>query len=132
MAYRIIIAGGREFNDAQYMRECMAGVFAIHKHKGIEVVSGGARGADDLGEKWANEQALPCDVKDADWKRLGRRAGLVRNDEMAMMSDCLCAFWDGHSRGTRHMIGSAIRNGLEVHIFRYTEDNEETGDLFDG
>ncbi len=131
MTYRIIIAGGREFDDLPYMRQCMSGVLAIHQHKGVEVVSGGCRGADDLGEVWANEQGLPCDVRDADWKRLGRKAGLVRNEEMAVSSQCLCAFWDGHSRGTRHMIGCAIRGGLEVHIFPYDGDHEEIGDLFD-
>lgn len=129
---RIIIAGGREFNDPDYMAECMDGVLRIHGGDKLEVVSGGARGADALGEEWANSKMIPVDVKDAEWKVYGRRAGLIRNDEMAMTSQVLCAFWDGHSTGTRHMIYSALKNGLEVHVFRYKDvDEEMTGDLFD-
>jgi hypothetical protein len=35
---------------------------------------------------------------------------------MAKASDALIAFWDGHSRGTEHMINFAKRRGLDVTI----------------
>ena len=48
-----------------------------------------------------------------------KQAPLIRNAEMAEEADVLVAFWDGKSRGTRHMIGCAFKEGLEIHIYRY-------------
>ena len=55
----------------------------------------------------------------ADWNRLGRAAGPIRNEEMAEVSDALIAFWDGKSRGTKSMIEIARRKGLQVAVVRY-------------
>lgn len=126
---KIIIAGGREFNDYDFLDRCMNDIEVMHSANTIEVVSGGARGADELGERWANERGLTLRVKDADWKKHKQQAGIIRNEEMASMAQVLVAFWDGHSTGTKHMIGAAIRNGLEVHIFRY--DGSGSLDLLD-
>lgn len=118
---RIVIAGGREFDDYDYMRECMNSIKHLYYNRSIEVISGACRGADELGEKWAAENHFAVDSKPPDYKNIkpSKRAPLVRNEEMAKAADVLCAFWDGESRGTRHMIGCAFREGLEIHIFRY-------------
>lgn len=38
---------------------------------------------------------------------------------MAVVSDALIAFWDGHSRGTNSMIDLAKRKNLQVAVVRY-------------
>lgn len=54
----------------------------------------------------------------ADWKKYGSSAGYIRNDEMAKYADCLIAFWDGKSKGTKHMIDLAVKRKIKVKLFR--------------
>lgn len=113
---RIIVAGGRDFGDyfaVQLALERVAGV-------GDEIVSGGAAGADKLGERYASEQDHPLKVFPANWETNGRAAGPMRNSVMAEYADTLVAFWDGQSRGTKDMIRKALNGGLEVHVYRYS------------
>ena len=44
--------------------------------------------------------------------------------QIASEEDCygvLIAFWDGESKGTKHMINLAEKYGLEVHVIKYKE-----------
>src|SRR4029453_8101869 len=69
-----------------------------------QIITGGARGADQLGYRWAWKHAIRHQVFRADWERFGKSAGIRRNLQMAQEGDVLVAFWDGQSPGTRHMI----------------------------
>jgi hypothetical protein len=68
------------------------------------VVSGGARSADKLGEKFADEYKISKIVFHADWEKHGRAAGPIRNKEIIENADVVFAFWDGFSRGTASTI----------------------------
>lgn len=80
-----------------------------------EVVSGGQRGVDAMGEIWAESKNIPVHVEEADWILYGRAAGPIRNRKMAEYADALIAVWDGHSRGSLSMIQEATRTGLKIH-----------------
>ena len=124
---RIIIAGSRDFNDYELLKK--SAIEIITKKTMLpdltRIVSGGARGADTLGERFANEMGLEISRFIPDWDGLGKRAGYVRNAEMAKFAveddndGMLIAFWDGKSRGTKHMIDLAKRYGLEVHVMNF-------------
>ena len=126
--FKVIIAGGRNYDDYTTLRkECdriLSRKFADSECE-VVVVSGGATGADALGERYASERGLTIDRHPADWKKNGRAAGPIRNAEMADVSDALIAFWDGQSRGTKSMIDLAQRKGLQVAIVRYDLMNED-------
>ena len=130
--YRVIIAGSRSFNDYPLLREhCLSLLLEKMKTHRIIIVSGHARGADSLGERLAHEFNLPFELHPANWRLLGKAAGMVRNAEMAKCSDALIAFWDGESRGTRHMINFARKRGLEVSVINttlknWTDNNSQT------
>lgn len=79
-----------------------------------EIVSGGARGADSLGERYAKENSIAIKRFTPDWDGLGKRAGFVRNQDMGNYADTVVAFWDGESSGTKHMIEFATKIGLDV------------------
>ena len=87
----------------------------------IRIVSGAARGADQLGEQYAKATGYEVSKFPADWDSLGKRAGYVRNVEMAEFAiennsvGVLIAFWDGKSKGTEHMIKQATKYGLKVY-----------------
>lgn len=130
--YRVIIAGSRSFNDYGLLKEhCLSILHEKMKTHRVIIVSGHARGADSLGERFANEFSLPFELHPAKWRLLGKAAGMVRNAEMAKCSDELIAFWDGESHGTRHMINFARKRGLEVSVIdttlkKWIDNNSQT------
>lgn len=102
---RVIIAGGRDFNDYGALHNKVMSITRnIRKHQNLEVVSGGAKGADQLGERWGLQYEFPVAYIKPDWDQYGKSAAFRRNVEMANYADFLIAFWDGNSRGTEHMI----------------------------
>lgn len=118
--HRVIIAGSRTFNDFTLLLHTMSEYFAVEcAFSDIEVVSGTARGADQLGERLAHECGFKCKRFPAEWNRYGRSAGYKRNTQMAEYATHLVAFWDGQSRGTRHMIDLAKAAGLEVVVVKF-------------
>ena len=81
-----------------------------------QVVSGTARGVDRLGELYAVKKRIPLKRFPANWGVHGRRAGPIRNIQMATYADALVAVWDGKSRGTKNMIDHAREKGLKVYV----------------
>lgn len=114
---RIIIAGSRSFDDYPTMVRAMETVTEVWKPS--TVVCGCARGADELGRRWANENGIPVDEYPANWEAYGKAAGRLRNEAMANNADCLVAFWDGSSTGTKHMVELARERGLKNIVFMY-------------
>lgn len=111
----VIIAGGRDFNVYGKVA-WQANNFPLHIN---EVVCGCAKGADSLGREWAKANNVPYREFPADWEAHGKRAGYLRNIEMAEYSDALLAFWDGKSKGTKNMIDEALKRGLFVKVVMY-------------
>jgi len=125
--FRVIIAGTRHFNDYNRLKEkCNNLLRGVSRAHTIIIRSGKAKGADTLGEKFANEHGYLIEEFPADWANLGRKAGPIRNKEMAegnetfpQKANMLIAFWDGKSVGTKIMIDIAKRQGLIVRVFDY-------------
>lgn len=115
---RIIIAGSRTFTDYELLCTKMDRICSNLGDE-VEVVSGGARGADLLGEKWAKGRGHPVKLFPAEWDRFGHSAGYQRNKLMAAYATHLVAFWDGKSRGTQHMIECAIHHHLGIRVVRF-------------
>jgi uncharacterized protein (DUF1778 family) len=118
---KAIIAGTRDFSDYDLLSKVCD--FMFSKAKTVEIVSGGARGADSLGERYAQEHGYDCKRFPADWEKYGKGAGYKRNTEMSNYADCLIAFWDGESRGTQHMINLARKKGLQIKVVKYNKSS---------
>lgn len=113
---RVIVAGGRDFEDYAMLRACLE--FTLEPDD--EIVSGTAKGADTLGERYAKEYSVPLHKFPAEWDRYGVAAGPIRNKQMAAYSEKLVAFLSRlGSKGTKNMIETALKMGLEVHVYRY-------------
>lgn len=80
------------------------------------VICGLAKGPDVWGKQWAESRGIPVEDYPADWSTYGKAAGMIRNREMAMVSDQLVVFWDGTSRGTRNMVEQAAGFNLKIHV----------------
>lgn len=79
-----------------------------------KVVSGGARGADSLARQWAKEKDVPLVEFIPEWKKLGKKAGIVRNTDIVNACDVLIAFPSKEGRGTQDSIRKAEKDGKEV------------------
>lgn len=123
--FKLIVAGSRDFDDYVKASE------DIHKLAngplkdfGVSIVSGMARGADALAVRFAREHNVKCYKFPADWDKYGKAAGFKRNKAMGDFADGLLAFWDGESRGTKHMIEYMRSLKKSVRVIRYGEPTE--------
>jgi len=105
---KLIIAGSRDITDYNILIntiiEAQDSGFLIRGDLPEEIVSGGARGPDMLGEEFAEKCSIPVKKFIPDWDGQGKSAGMQRNAEMGKYADAAVVLWDGKSRGTKHMI----------------------------
>ena len=114
---KVVIAGSREYTNYGEAEAFIAA--CISEIAGEPVfVSGCCRGADQIGERFAEKHGFAVERCPADWNRYGRKAGPIRNKQMAEMADFVICFWDGKSKGTKSMIDCAVRAGKPVKIKR--------------
>ena len=144
---RVIIAGGRDFNDYDLLRKECLKIFKQLKQEGystdrgsLEIVQGEAKGADTLGKrfaimfkldvisfpaKWNDLDVEPCIIKTNQYGKYNALAGHNRNKNMAEYASqdeelgVLIAFWDGKSTGTKNMIELAKKYRLRVFVVNY-------------
>lgn len=118
--YKVIVAGSRTATGAYIYSLLERKLDSILKHKAVThdivIVSGTARGADLLGEQYAQSRSFQVERYPAEWDQYGKRAGYIRNEQMAQNADALVALWDGESRGTKHMIDIAGQHFLPTRI----------------
>ena len=119
----VIIAGGRDFCDYELLKVNMD--VLVTYFTDVTIISGTAMGADRLGEMYAKEKGYDLKRCPANWNKYGKGAGYIRNSEMAdlivnnnMNGICVC-FWNGESRGTKHMIDIAKNKNIETYIIDY-------------
>lgn len=106
------VVGSRIFADYNKL----AAYLDTIKDKITLIVSGGAKGADSLGERWAYKNSIPTLIFKPDWSKYGKGAGFIRNEDIVKNSDMILAFWDGKSKGTEHTINLAKQYNKPVHI----------------
>ena len=116
---KVIIAGSRTVTDPDLVERAVVNS-GFHV---TEVVSGGARGVDLLGERWVRECRVPIKRFNAEWDKYGKSAGYIRNRQMAQYvhendpnGGALIAIWNGYSPGTKGMIKDARELGMQVYV----------------
>jgi len=120
----IAIVGSRNFTDYQYMKETINSHLYFEVNDINYIISGGAKGADTLAERYAKEHNIPIKIFPAQWETFGRSAGYRRNIEIIKNADLVFAFWDGISKGTKHSIDLARKEGKKVFIYYFKKDVE--------
>lgn len=124
---KVIIAGSRTITDYETVFDALFHfcwdnkLELIGKNNVPEIISGCANGVDKLGEKIAKRYNLKLTMFPANWTKYGKRAGYLRNVEMADYAEALIAVWDGKSKGTKMMIDIAKKEGLKVFVYKVEE-----------
>lgn len=121
--FYLLIAGTRTYDD--YFEFCAVCDHMLSEVKmPVCIVSGGAKGADALAERYAKEHDHQLKVFPARWNKYGKKAGPLRNIEMNdYISEhdnrgCLC-LWDGKSKGTESNFKLARERGTRLSIWNY-------------
>ena len=124
MKRKILVCGGVDFGNESLFIETLDAV--IDKENTV-IVSGGAKGADSLAEKYATANGIEIKVFPAEWSKYGKSAGPIRNKQMLdYISDgadsLVIAFWNGKSRGTKNTIDNARKMEIATLIVDYNEE----------
>jgi hypothetical protein len=77
-----------------------------------------------MGEIYAKVKGYKVEKFPADWEKHGKKAGFIRNRQMADYADMLICFWDFESKGSKNMIETARSLGLKTHIVDIRERNK--------
>lgn len=113
MSLKIAVVGSRDFPDKDFVLRSLADTFDIED----ELISGGAKGVDTWAEEWADSQGITAYIYPADWKKHGKKAGFLRNEQIVEAADMLVAFWANKSPGTKHSINLAHNKKIPVVVF---------------
>lgn len=136
MKLPVIICGSRTFDEGILLPYYLLDLLPIADD--IEIIEGGALGADLQARYFAKYYNIPYRTFKADWDLWGLAAGTKRNIQMKdyalkvkqkIGAPQVRAFWDGHSRGTKHMINVGIKSYFDVRIHRYYERDFYFNDL---
>ena len=107
----VCVVGSRTCRDAAVVGRVLGRLGNVPLYadaKRIQFICGCAQGADTLGQEWAEQRQFPTFLFPPDYDRYKGEpkhvAPFRRNIQMAVISDIVIAFWDGKSRGTRHML----------------------------
>src|SRR6218665_1340105 len=111
---KLAVIGGRNFDDYELVKTTLDAIPDI-----TLIVSGGANGADSLGERYAGERGIPTKIFKPDWK-LGRHAGFERNKTIIDNAEHVVVFWDGKSYGTKHALKYAREKKRAVKTVRFS------------
>ena len=114
----LLIAGGRTFNDYDRLVDEVIDFLGDTDHKPV-IISGVAGGADMLGVRFAREADLELAVFPARWDLYGKSAGYRRNLEMADVATKAIIFWDGKSKGSKHMSDICKTRGIPHRVVYY-------------
>jgi len=110
--FRILVCGGRDFADADFVNDTLDRV--LRKHPYMFLIHGAARGADTLAAEWADSRRVPAKAYPAEWGKFGKQAGPIRNQQMIDdgKPDAVVAFPGG--AGTADMVERAKEHWLPV------------------
>jgi len=120
---KLLIAGSRDFNDYEMLKEKLDKILCSSNIS--EIISGKAKGADTLGERYAKERNIKIKEFPAEWNLYGKKAGMIRNKEMAKYATNAIIFWDGNSKGTENMIKLMEKLKKPFDIIFYKDNLED-------
>ena len=119
---RILITGSRTWTDVSCIIEAITDVVresGVSKEDTVIVHGACPRGADAIADALALQWGVAVEQHPANWREQGRRAGFVRNAEMAELGADVClAFNHNNSNGTKMMTDLTQKAGIETRIFR--------------
>lgn len=114
---KLAIIGSRTLNQQQVIK-VIEQVMTKSKTKITTIVTGGANGVDSIAEYYAKMSNLNLEVFYPVYKKYGKRAPLIRNNEIIKNCDGVLAIWDGESNGTAYTINKAKKENKKLMVVK--------------
>ena len=108
---KLAIIGSRTLKQSDVLELITKTLQGLHVS---EIITGGANGVDSIAEHYARQNNIKCKIFYPVYAVHGKRAPLIRNNEIVKNCDILLAIWDGTSTGTAYTLGKAKREGKKV------------------
>jgi len=122
---KLLVAGSRSITDEYAVIK----ILAPHRENISLLITGGAKGVDQLAENWADYWHIPTKIIEPAWRDMfgnyDPQAGHKRNSEMLKMCDKVIVIWDGESAGTLDTISKAIDSQIDIEIYFRDSDEKE-------
>lgn len=119
---KVAVVGSRYFKDYDEMKRVLDAY--REKHGLYFIVSGGARGADELAERYAKEREISYTIFVAEWSKYRNKAGPRRNLKIVETCDVVIAFPGPKSKGTWNTINLARKMKKPVYVFEWGKEDE--------
>jgi hypothetical protein len=120
----VLVTGDRHWTDKYLVALILHGCNAIADSydEVLYVIEGGANGADEAAREWCKDRdEVECITVEAEWTKLGKAAGPLRNIKMLDEHDpeLVLAFHNdlARSKGTKHCVEEAEKRGLLIYRF---------------
>lgn len=107
---KVAAIGSREFSDYDQLKGILKPLTITM------IISGGAKGADCLVQKYAKQNGVPIEIYLPDYKGHKQGAPIRRNEKIVKAADLVIAFWNGKSKGTAHVISYAQKLTKRIRI----------------
>ena len=117
---KVAIVGSRSIIDEKFVNRIL-NAYKFIFGKPIKVISGGAKGIDTFGEKWADSLGIEKQIFLPDWDKYGKKAGYIRNEDIIKNCDICLAIWDGESKGTKNDFEWCWKYNKPVILFNMSE-----------
>ena len=108
----VAVIGSRTFRDYENLKN------ELDKKRIDKIHTGDAVGTDHLAIRYAKEKGIPFQIFLSDWKKHGRKAGIITNDDIIANVNEVIAFWDGESPGTKDTI-SKVSSTQKLSIIHF-------------
>lgn len=122
MKFKLAIIGSRGFTDYNLLSSYIKNILNINNISII--ISGGAVGADSLGERFADDNNIKKQIFYPEWNKYGKSAGMRRNVDIIKNADLIFAFWDGKSYGTKNSLELAEKYNKKIYLVKYEKTND--------
>jgi hypothetical protein len=116
---KVIIAGSRIIKSYEAVEKAIE----ASQLSPTLIIQGGAVGVDASAKRWAIAHNIPQKEFSANWVLFGKKAGPLRNMEMAKEGEALILIWDGHSRGSQNMKDVWLRRHPQESLFEYVVES---------
>ena len=122
----LAIIGSRNFNNYTFAQKEILNIIKDNKIIINKIISGGAVGADKIGEKFSEKFNIPIEIIKPDWSK-GKQGGVIRNTDIINKSNYVIAFWDGQSKGTLDSINKAKKLNKKLFIVKIDSETISEG-----
>lgn len=123
---KLAIVGSRTFNDYEKAVTFIDYIIDENSFEVSLIVSGDARGADSIAERYAASHGIETLIFNAEWHKYGKYAGYRRNKDIIDNCDACIAFWDGISKGTKNDIDLCEEKGKPLYVCRFSKKRDIT------